>query len=217
MKIDVSNVKQVCYSDLDIPLGATIFLKPEGTDKRFHMSFVGMEAGRYIILRPRAPIGPQELSPQTPLIVRFRKENYVCGFQSMLIYAMTAPFHLYFLSQPESYEVLNLRQHDRASCFLPAQIFLEGEELRGKIIDISRSGCLIVLDSEPANMAVLQNDCEIFCQFHLENQDLYCKSIVRHGISAKNKVRLGVEFLEPTTEVNGALDTYLTAINKYLG
>lgn len=217
MKIDVSNVKQVCYTDLDIPLGATIFLKPEGTEKRFHMNFVGMEAGRYLILRPRAPIGPQELSVNRQIIVRFRKENYVCGFHSMLIHAMTAPFHLFFLTHPECYEVLNLRQHDRASCFLPVQIFRDGNQLGGKIIDISRSGCQIVLDSAQENMPSLQNGCEIFCQFRLEDQDLYCKSMVRHGISENNKFKLGVEFIEPVEEVKRALDTYITAINKYLG
>ncbi len=95
-----------------------------------------MEAGRYITCR-------------------YMHEGIVYGFKSRILGYLTNPESLVFLSYPDSWETIELRQQERLPCFFPASFTVEDNATAGILKDISELGCRILCG--PSREKILEN------------------------------------------------------------
>ena len=124
-----------------------------------------------------------------------------------------------FLQYPESILFLNLREKHRASCFFPATIFWESQEIDGRIIDISKGGGkIIALTGNNDTLPQINAGEEVFCQLVMDKLEnaLYIKAVVRRITSEKNKHIFGLEFVDLPTDIQHIIDDYVTSINEYI-
>ncbi len=218
---DNSRVQRLCYTDFEIPVGAEVFMQGDDRADRFQTSFVGMERKNFLLFRqPRRQAG-QTLQPQASLTVRFLVENLVLGFKATVLAVIDKPFPLLFISYPDCIEALDLRQDDRVRCFLPATLYRDGQEAQGRIVDLSRSGCQVVLDLAATPVTLLTEPipgAEVFCQFRLpeSDEDLYSKGEIRFVEEKNGKARLGIRFVDPEEPVANGVQQFVAATMDYL-
>ena len=97
-------------------------LRFSGFAESYKTTLVGMERGRYLICS--APVLPglwAVLNAPDQTTVRYLCEGVVYGFKCTLLTVLAKPFQLLVLSYPEKIETVNLRQHQRVPCLIPAK------------------------------------------------------------------------------------------------
>jgi len=212
-------IERFSNPELLVPVGTEVTIKAVDRDCRFTTVFLGMEINKFLILRLPSLNFRQQLSGSCEVTVRFRNGSLVYGFKARIASITTSPYGLLFLEYPETVEILNLRKDERAYCFLPTKVYWEGNEAKGRTVDISRSGSKIILDlKEDDVMTNIRMNAEIFCQFHLEGtaHDLYSKATVRHAESSIKKLTLGVQFIEPEAKTLSNISQYVANVQAYL-
>ena len=135
-------------------------LRFSGFAESYKTTLVGMERGRYLICS--APVLPglwAVLNAPDQTTVRYLCEGVVYGFKCTLLTALAKPFQLLVLSYPEKIETVNLRQHQRIPCLIPAKAKMGQTGWDGALLDLSLSGCCFVWDApQDAEAAVSSGD-----------------------------------------------------------
>ena len=206
--------------DLNIPLGAKVLIEPRQMTGRFWCQFVGMIPHGYIILRlPQKDVLLREaLAQEQDVTVRYLTGSKVCGFASTTSAVIVRPATLVFLRYPKTIQVLNLRRHERANCLLPIIAYHDGNESHGLIINMSESGCKVMLeDGSHKTTPGIKKMQELFCQFRFldMSEDIYVKSEVKNIKEAEKGVSLGIEFKELSAEVHQKIARYVEKIRQY--
>ncbi len=221
MDIDLSKVERRDAQDLDITLGARVVLQMVGVGKKFATEFVGMERGKFILLRLPPQQGlRQVLTVDESVTIRYmHDQSLLYGFSASVAAVITSPAPLLFLSYPKTVEVLSLRRHQRVNCLVPIVTYFEGEEYRGQLLNISNSGCMFLMDNAeeaPAPPYVMKD--EIFCQFRLPgaDNDLYARGLVKNVGEFKGKQSFGLEFLDVDQEIEQTIIAYIHNVQEYL-
>ena len=99
-----------------------LLLRFSGFAESYKTTLVGMERGRYLICSaPYVPGIWTVLNAADQTTVRYLCEGVVYGFKCTLLTALDKPFRLLVLSYPENIETVNLRQHQRIPCLIPAK------------------------------------------------------------------------------------------------
>lgn len=219
-RIDTSRVERICKTELDIPIGAEVVIHALEQGIRFQSTFIGLIKNEYLLVHQPPSLRKIHLSANEQLAVRYISGSLVFGFSSSLASAITTPYPILFLDHPECYEILNLRQDDRVQCFLPITIFKDSQEEQGKLTDISKSGCRIILEPPQKNSAFadLAVATEIFCTLQLPDneENLYAKGLIRLVEQQKNKIRLGVQFIDLEENVQDAIERHVATTLEYL-
>ena len=219
-RIDTSRVQRICRSTLAIPIGAEVVIHAIDLGIRFQTTFIGLIKNQYLLVHRPEQLRNVNLSPNDQVTVRYIAGSLIFGFSSSLAATIRKPHPILFITHPECYETLNLRQDDRIQCFQPVTVFKDGLELKGKLIDISKHGCKIILDEQQQNatLADLPVQTEIFCTLQLPDSDenLYAKGLIRQIEQQKNKIRLGVQFIDLEENVQNAIEHYIAATMEYL-
>ena len=87
------------------------------------------------------------------------------GFQSQIIELIRSPLKLVFIKYPEEIESVDFRGNERIVCFLPANLKIAENIIEGGITDISRAGCLSVIEApgheDRINLLELNNEIKI--------------------------------------------------------
>lgn len=135
---------------LFIELGTALQLDPGDSERAVPGELIGMRVGEYLIVQlsgknwARGRFNAQEI-----LAVKYILSNDVFGFKTRIIRTIQTPDFLVFLEYPEDVTSCNIRTEKRVECFLPARIFVDGQEVSGVIVNINKSGCLAQVDGCP--------------------------------------------------------------------
>lgn len=219
-KIDTSRVQRIYNTKLVIPIGAEVIIHAVGLEKRFKTSFIGLIKDEYILVYLPHQQQHINLAPNDLLAIRYLVGSLVYGFSSTVAAIIGKPFPILFINHPESFESLSLRQDDRVQCFQQITIFKDEQEHLGKLTDLSKSGCRIIMDppGKESSFPKLNPQDEIVCMFQLPDneENLYTKGRVRFSKPHKNKVRLGIQFIDLEESVQDAIEEYVAATLEYM-
>jgi c-di-GMP-binding flagellar brake protein YcgR len=213
-QIDPSQIERQSHFALNTPMGTKMSLTSSGLGQDIWTFLVGMEKNRYILLRL-----PRELHNTVlhhdRFTVKFLKENLVYGFSSTVLHTVRHPFPLLFLNYPETVETLDLRNHERAICFLPVDMYWQSEQYPGHIIDLSRSGCRMVIDLTSAGqLSTLEKGISLFCSFKPGQEEIHAGCKIRNISRSHDRLVLGISFKELPEEYGRQLDLYVKQINE---
>lgn len=219
-KIDTSRVQRICKTDLAIPIGAELVIHAIEQGIRFQTTFIGLIKNEFLLVHQPGQQRQIRLAPNDQLAIRYISGSLLFGFSSTLAATITKPYPILFIDHPECYETLNLRQDDRIQCFQPITIYKDSQEQQGKLTDISKSGCRIIIATQAKESAFadLTPQTEIFCTLQLPDNDgnLYTKGLIRLVEQQKNKIRLGVQFINLEKNVQNAIERYIATTLEYL-
>lgn len=209
---------------------STLLIQSKGLGKGIKAKFIGMERGKYLIVRlPPATMSQAPLMDSEEVTVRFLGKNgAIHGFQSFVGERVTRPVPLLFLGFPKTIEVLSLRRHDRAFCYLPTSFFIEGNDFAGTIVDISQGGCRIVPELSTENGAeagmddvpdAIKDGVQVFCTFTMsaDAEPVHVNGTIRSVNVEAGKVGLGVSFDEVSEDIKANLSAYVKNVQEALG
>jgi len=178
-----------------------------------------MERGRYLICS--APFLPglwTVLNAPDQTTVRYLCEGVVYGFKCTLLTALAKPFQLLVLSYPEKIETVNLRQHQRVPCLIPAKAKMGQTGWDGALLDLSLSGCCFVWDApQDAEAAVSSGDeMEISYRMPGLSEDQVARIKVTSVRKYGSRVTVGGSFADLSEGASKAIQTYLETAQKLL-
>jgi c-di-GMP-binding flagellar brake protein YcgR len=134
-------------TELRMELGQPALLQIAGDDQRYRTRFYGMVPNEYIFLRmPVQPGIRPRLEANAEVVVRYIHDGVINGFVGVLERHFLDPTPILILAYPNKLESLSLRDSERVLTFIPAEGTLEGQHIRGEILDLSGSGCKFVLE-----------------------------------------------------------------------
>lgn len=142
---------------LSIDMGTDVLMQINGVAGRLPSVFIGMEAHRYMIFKvPRAQVNlSAKLSKGSGVIVRYRHQGRIYGFQSIILGTVSEPYGLMFLNAPDVVEEHNLRKKLRIDCYFPCEVELGEQREPGVVVNISLSGCRCIFSSLRSSREVL--------------------------------------------------------------
>lgn len=215
---DDKNLELICHGNFNIPIGEKVLLYFPGVQGKLKTEFLGVDKKKYIIVRLPEGVSENKLSNTQQVTVRYINDSLVCGFNTTISGFIFTPVPLIFLNYPECIEILNMRNDDRVTCFIPAKIYWEGNDISGKIIDLSRGGCKIVAD--PFNVDRIPSiNIETDISFQLQDRDnkknLCLKSKIKRIVAEESKLILSFEFFEHHEEVEKTISDYVDILMEY--
>jgi hypothetical protein len=128
-----------------IDFGTELQLEIDGVAGRVRSELVGMEHGKYLIVKTPtvAHLGGigGKLYAGNRVVVRYVFGGSVYGFETSVIDAIATPVRVVFLTCPKVVNERNIRSNRRIETLLPARIALGDQSAEGTVTDISTSGC----------------------------------------------------------------------------
>ena len=124
-------------------VGARVKIEFEGVATPITALLVGMEMGRYLVVRLPAGQGiGDHLYEGKRLVAKYVGDGKVYGFKSVILaYLFKKGLIIAFISYPQNVETFELRSVQRIDCYLPASISIDGQPYNGLVLDISPGGC----------------------------------------------------------------------------
>jgi hypothetical protein len=206
---------------LSVELGGFLLIQFQGLEDRFKVSFVGMEAEEFLIVRtPASHFLKEHLISGTQVTVRFVHLGNAYGFRSSILSHVSNPVPLLFLSYPQKIETLNLRKAKRIECFIPASARIRDRGFAGLITDISTDGCRFSFKLPKGNQAVdIEVDDELTLSFPLLGME---GEKVFHGLIMSlsrdlERISLGVRFDTIAPEVASNIEATLRRVSDFQG
>lgn len=206
---------------LSLPLGTVVMVEPAGLGQRFKTEFVGMERGRFLILRvPRIPGVTEHLYPEKAVTLRFVHEGHIFGFSSEVVWVMNAPFKLLFLRYPDEVEILNLRGCQRVDCFLPTALKFKEDWRQGVILNLSCGGCQVVVEERVGQaLPVCAMDDTVMLEFRLvgSEQSIMVGGLIKSVNLSERRLFLGIKFDDDMPQYTmGLIERYVDSVADYL-
>lgn len=131
---------------LCIELGNRVLIRLNDGDIDLKTTLVGMESGEYLILRVPQMIPAQGYFENgQEILARYTYFNAIYQFRTIVLGGIPQPVRLLLLAYPTNVEALDLRKDMRTDCLLKAKAKIMGCHYSGIILNISASGCRIVL------------------------------------------------------------------------
>ena len=199
-------------------IGITFRLQIEERRRRISCELIGIDEGKYLIVK-MPPLHTMEnvsnlMAKGTEIAVKYMYKGTMFGFKSQVIELIHNPFKLVFMKYPEEIESLDFRGNERVVCFLPANVKIAENIIEGGITDISRAGCLFVIEApeheDRINLLELNNEIKI--GFYLPGiaGELCIDSKQRSVKKDDDGTSLGVEFVNMDSSVQGKLFGFLS-------
>lgn len=131
---------------MQIDNGTRSIIELPGCEERICGVVAGFKTDEFIIIAANVPpYLRKKVSEPCVVTARYLHRGSVFGFKSRLLKYQLAPASLLFLAQPQKVECLELRKEPRVSCHFPARVSFKALNFKGLIVDISPSGCKLVV------------------------------------------------------------------------
>ena len=205
--------------------GTPFIIHPAGCREKFRSYFIGQERGAYLVAALQPILAEYGSDPLrflrrgTKARIVTTSDGAVNSFESCVLAVTTQPFKHLYLGYPTDVEVRNLRMHDRANCHLPA-VFRRGTtSLRGMVVNVSASGCALVVglpDGREVDGICKGDRGDIRLHINLQSleHNLECEvmSLRRCGC---DKAVLGLRFLDVPTSIRVRLIDFIDHVLFY--
>jgi len=147
------------------------------------------------------------------IFVRYQRWGSLLGFQSQIIDFDLDNEKSITIDYPKKLENYELRRSKRIDCYLPVYVKIGSDKINGNIINISKDGCLIAIDSDElgGNKSFIQIDAKIDINFHLPQVENGFNVVVaqRNLVVGKQGIRIGVEYIDMDTNSQADLNDFL--------
>jgi len=220
MAAEKSEEKEHKEVRVSIEIGDKLKIQCEGMDVRLASKLVGKENGKYLIIK--MPIVGNEvkllrfLNTGATILVRCLHEGTIIGFQSKVISFIQKPEKLIFIEYPQKIESHELRGHKRIDCYLPANVRIADDLIKGCIRNISKKGCLCIIDTSDFEDKIkpLETGSDIYLDFPLPGmeKELAAKVKYRNAIRDDNGLGIGFESVDMDSEVETQLYNFLSSV-----
>lgn len=198
---------------LQIELGVKVLIAPEGQADKLNGLLVGMEPGRYLVLRvPALTAAQPHITPGKPVVCRYICRGNVVQFRTTILGQVLHPMKLLLVHFPSGFKLLNLRKHPRVDCFFPATAGTEDTNYQGILLDISVGGCKFSLKksrSSKSPQVPVGVSITILATLFGEPNPLPFPGLVRHVQADRERFILGIEFKQLSGVSHQKLSTYL--------
>ena len=135
--------------ELNITSGHPVQFQIEGRFDRHFSPLVGLERGKYLIIKtPKITGFTNDIYAGLPIIVRYLFQGTVFGFKSRILGQVLSPITLLLLEFPESVESHNLRTHQRCECYIPVHFSMGNGMMPGVLVDVSAGGCRVWVSTD---------------------------------------------------------------------
>ncbi|MDP2689241.1 MAG: PilZ domain-containing protein [Deltaproteobacteria bacterium] len=209
---------------LPITLGVELLVEITNLKLRIKSLMVGMEHGRYIIVK----ISPQDLIGnfrseavlESPMIIRYLYNGTVYGFKSKVLNVVSQPAKLFFVTYPEKIEEFSVRNRSRYECVLPASTMFGNNIVDMIIVDISREGCQAMIKVPGPQRDALYDliqvnkRIEMKVQFPGSDGKYDLVGIIRNVGKETEKIILGVLFEELPQAAKERLGKFIELITE---
>jgi c-di-GMP-binding flagellar brake protein YcgR len=199
-------------------IGITFRLQIEGTRRRLSCELIGIDDGKFLIVK-MPPLHTMEnvsnlLTKGTEIAIKYMYKGTMFGFQSRIVELIHNPFKLVFIEYPEEIESLDVRGNERVVCFLPANLRIAESIIEGSITDISRAGCLFVIEPpghvDHINLLELNNGIKIGFYLPGIEGELSIDSKQRSVKKDDDGTNIGIEFVKMDSSVQAKLFGFLS-------
>jgi len=134
------------------------------------------------------------------ITAKYMYKGTMFGFQSPIIDLIHKPFKLVFIKYPEKIDSYDVRGYKRVECFLPANIKIAEHIIEGCITDISRAGCLFVIETpeHESRVNVLELSKEVRIGFNLPGiaEELSVDAKQKSFKKDTEGTSIGIEFIK---------------------
>ena len=205
--------------------GTPFIIHPSGCREKYRSHFIGQERGAYLvaalnpILTEHGSDPLRHLRRGTRARIVTTSEGAVNCFESCVLAVTTQPFKHLYLGYPTDVDVRNLRMHDRANCHLPAVFRRGNTSLRGMVVNVSASGCALVVglpDGREVDGLAKGDQGDIRLHINLQslehNLDCEIMSLRRCGC---DKAVIGLRFLDVPLSVQARLIDFIDHVLFY--
>jgi c-di-GMP-binding flagellar brake protein YcgR len=204
---------------IGVEWGMQLQLRFSGFAESYKTTLVGMERGRYLICSaPSLPGLWTVLNALDQTTVRYLHDGVVYGFKCTLLTTLAKPFQLLVLSYPDKIETVNLRQHQRVPCLIPAKAKTDQTDWDGALLDLSLSGCCFVWDMPREAQAAVTSGDEMEISYRMPGSPgeqvakLKVTSVRKYG----SRVTVGGSFVGLGGVASEEIRTYLETAQKLL-
>ncbi len=203
-----------------LELGIELLLNFDDLVAPFRSTLVGIEKGEYLILKAPGPIGSvdHDLFKVEDLIIKTLYKGTIYAFRSKVIDIVPKPSKLMFIEYPMEIEHHELRSHKRFKCNILAQPQLQEKERDGVIKNISKGGCLCVMETfstdQDLSSTLLNNTIPFRCRFPGSKGEISFTGEIRNTNKMSDKLGVGVQFNYPeqADEVKAIINDYIQLI-----
>lgn len=205
-------------TEIRLTAGLDVMVQLEQLPQRLRSSVIGLEAGKYIIVRsPNTSSFNRRMRVGMKMKVTYLYDGNAFGFQSTVLSHIQTPGNLIFLQYPDRVERIELRREHRLTCYLPAMVMAEGLECKGFITNISPGGCQFSGRTDDLKDFVLSEGSELQIDFQFiglrGDQSLH--GIVRNLQQNPEITGLGLQFKDIDPAVEEKIRDYVREVLKF--
>ncbi len=217
-EVDLFDAAQLTFS----PGTRALVENLSGGGCKCRVEIVGVKRQQYILFHySRELSGTVCFEENASVLVRSMcHDHHLCGYKTTVIKILKTPVPLLILRYPEQFEAINMRQYDRIQSVVLVEVFYQGHDYSGVIINLSRGGCRLVIRTN-SNVKVLPSlkpDDDLFLIFTLpgENQEFYVAGQCRVVTPEADRYSIGVQFMHLSDKKAQAIDDYVLDLKGWL-
>ncbi len=197
---------------LAIALGSELNMQIDGMEEKFKSILIGIEAPTYIMVRMRIPSRfRNQIDNGTIFLVQYVYMGHLYGFRTKSLGSVEKPYKVTFLSYPEKVESLNIRKAPRVSCFIPATLETDKEQLRGLVMEISKSGIRFTIKTDKGDTNDMKINDSLEISFPLLGfEGIHkLKGIIKSINCDATGTSFGIQFKDITSSLEEMIDSYV--------
>ncbi len=204
---------------LSSEIGTEMQIEIPGLEKRIKLNLIGQRPNQYIIFHlPEKlynSIDTDALSSGNKANIRCISRGAVFGFQTNVIKLIVDPDNLLFIQYPEKIQKQEIRKSQRVKCLLPARLYQEGNELKGTVADISRTGCHFQIKKESLSIEQIKltrEESELKFAISLPGLegDQIISTVIKSNFVDDEKVQIGLQFINVDQSILSVVDHFIT-------
>lgn len=196
-------LKVVRNNEFCLEMGVQLLIDFEGLAGTFRSSLVGIEPKKYLLLKAPSPFGRVEhdLFDVEQLTAKSLYKGTIYAFRSRLLGMINEPSKLMFVEYPKRIEHHELRSHKRFKCNIIAQIEVFNEQRNGVIENISRGGCLCVIESLSQDKKLMNNllnqTLPFRCRLPGVSEEIRFTGEIKNIRKKSDEIAAGIQFVLP--------------------
>jgi c-di-GMP-binding flagellar brake protein YcgR len=197
---------------LSIALGIELNMQVEGMEEKFRATLIGIETPTYLMVRMQIPtMFRSQIDKGTTFLVRYVYMGNLYGFRTKSLGSVEKPYKITFISYPENVESLNIRRSKRVSCFIPSTLELGKSQLRGLVVEISKTGIRFAVNTETDLIKMVKLNDPVKISFPLLGFDGIhtIKGIIKGIISDTAGISLGIQFEDVKPLLEEMIENYV--------